>query len=183
MSGSGDVKIDQLQIIGEAIIILALPSALPIPTGGIAHSLSIVIILFSFWGLVLGGVKPKTQEKFEVGRNKVLRFKRLREFHDSLWQRAGQLLKNRKGWIFDNRLFLALTSLLIIICAACFWTVIPLADTPPSIAVILFGFSLVYKDIYAWFAAVIVGVFGLVINLGSLLFVITKITEFITSHI
>lgn len=180
---STELPQDSLTIIGEALIILSLPSALPIPTGGIAHSLSVVIIILAFFGLVVGGVRPNFQARLDRSREAVLRFKRVNQLHDKLWHHAGKLLRPRVQIVFKNKLFLVFTGILVILCAMCFWTIIPLADTPPSVAIILFGFALVYKDIYSWIVALITGVVGFIINIGSVVLVIGAIITFLSKHL
>lgn len=171
---------EQEKIIGELLVILALPSALPVATGGIAHAMSIPIIILATYGLLFGKANVSDKKsRIVAARDKVLSFQKLREFHDKLWHHAGRLSCERWGWLFDNILFRCLTALFIVVCAVCFWTIIPVADTPPSIAVMLFGFSLVYRDILVWLLAVLVGTIGVVINVGTLMFIFTKVFEWL----
>jgi hypothetical protein len=172
---------DREKVIGELLVILALPSALPVATGGIAHAMSIPIIILAVTGLLLGGAISNKKSRIIAARDKVLSFQKLREFHDKLWYHAGRLSKERWAFLFDNVLFRAVTALLIIVCAICFWTIIPVADTPPSIAVMLFGFSIVYRDVLVWLLAVIIGVIGVVINVSTLLFLATQIINWLQS--
>lgn len=171
---------EQEKIIGELLVILALPSALPVATGGIAHAMSIPIIILATYGLLFGKANVSDKKsRIVAARDKVLSFQKLREFHDKLWHHAGRFSRERWGWLFDNLGFRAITSLLVITCAICFWTIIPVADTPPSVAVMLFGFSLVYRDIAVWLLAAIVGIIGVVINVGTLTFLFTKAFEWL----
>lgn len=43
----------------------------------------------------------------------------------------------------------------------------------------LFGFSIVYRDILVWLLAVVVGIIGVVINIGTLSFLLTKLFEWL----
>jgi hypothetical protein len=171
---------EQQKIIGELLVILALPSALPVATGGIAHAMSVPIIILATYGLLFGKANVSGKKsRIVAARDKVLSFQKLREFHDKLWHHAGKLSRERWGWLFDTMAFRAITALFIVVCAVCFWTIIPVADTPPSIAVMLFGFSIVYRDILVWLLAVVVGIIGVVINIGTLSFLLTKLFEWL----
>lgn len=171
---------EQQKIIGELLVILALPSALPVATGGIAHAMSIPIIILTISGLLLGKVTGSDKKsRILEARDKVLSFQKLREFHDKIWYHAGRFSKERLAHLFDNSFFRAITALFIVVCALCFWTIIPVADTPPSIAVMLFGFSIVYRDVAVWALATFVGCIGVVLNVGTLVFLLTKFFEWI----
>ncbi len=171
---------EQEKIIGELLVILALPSALPVATGGIAHAMSIPIIILATYGLLFGKANVSDKKsRIIAARDKVLQIQMLREFHDKLWHHAGRLSRERWGWLFENIVFRSLTALLVVVCAVCFWTIIPVADTPPSIAVMLFGFSIVYRDIFVWLLATVVGAIGIAINIGTLSFLLTKAFEWL----
>ena len=62
---------DREKVIGELLVILALPSALPVATGGIAHAMSIPIIILAFTGLLLGGAISNKKSRIIAARDKV----------------------------------------------------------------------------------------------------------------
>ena len=171
-------KVEKQKLVGELLVILALPSALPVATGGIAHAMSIPIIILAITGLLFDSALSK-KSRVMAARDKVLSFQKLREFHDKVWHHAGRFSRARLAFLFDNIAFRAVTALFIVVCAICFWTIIPVADTPPSVAVMLFGFSLVYRDIAVWALAVVLGVIGIAINVGTLAFLATKLFEWL----
>ncbi len=167
-------------LIGEALVLLALPSALPVATGGIAHAMSVPIIIIAVYGLIFSALTERHKTRITEAKAKVLKIDKLRQLHDAIWNRAAKIMKSHSAWLFDQLAFRILTGTLIVLSAICFWTIIPLADTPPSVAVMLFGFALIYRDIRVWIAGLVMSILGIAINYGSLLFVIHWILRWLS---
>lgn len=172
---------EKLRFIGEAIILLAIPSLLPIATGGIAKALSFIIVALAFWGLILGGISDKTVENIEAKRDHILKIEAIRKLHDKLWLWADKILSPRQTWLFRLRVFQALTGLLILLCCLSLWNPVPFADSIPSAALVVFGFALAFNDFFAWLAALLIGIIGFTVNIGSVILLLSKLIEWLLS--
>lgn len=152
------------------ILFLMLPSALPIPTGGITNLLEIITMILAI-EMVIGlravwlpkFMTQKKLDKLVHGRGATLMMQRVRWFEEKSNQRA--------KWIFNLPLMQRLIGLFLLIAALGAFFAVPFSglDTLPSIGAVIISLSLIFEDILMLLVGMVVTAIGigLIFAVGS----------------
>lgn len=153
------------------LVILMVPSALPLPTGGITHGFEIVVMLLSLrMSFGKAGVwLPANLRTRQVSSS--LTAKALPKIIN-LISKLESLSRPRFSLLVTKHWFVRLAGLLIFGLTLAAFLAPPFTglDTLPSLGVVLVAISLMFEDIAILIAGVVVGLFGigLEVALGSL---------------
>ncbi len=158
---------------GILLVILSIPSALPLPAPGYSVPFGIALSILAFQ-LLIGREVPWFPEKirrkqlkggasgkFLKGAAKFIRF----------WEK---LLRPRWTRFFRLKGFQKLIALMILLCSLSMILPIPLTNTGPALGIFLLGLAMLEEDTLFAFLGLIVGAAGLLLT-SIILFVIFSI--------
>jgi hypothetical protein len=153
-----------------AVLLLMLPSALPLPTGGVTHVFEIITLLLGL-EMVIGLSAiwlPERWKRRELGgilTDKALPFvqRRIRWFER--WSRP------RLPGLFEQRWFHRATGLLFVLLAIGALLAPPFSglDTPPALGAVVVALAVLLRDVVMYLVGAVIGLvgIGLVLFLGS----------------
>ena len=149
---------------GLVFLVLALPSALPVPAPGFAAPFGVAILIL-VRQLLTGKTEPHLPEQM-MNRSFPKPGTRLQKWMLHFVKFFDQIVRTRLQFVFNNSLFKKLLYLTIMLCALMMCIPVPLTNTLPAIGVFIISIAMLKKD-------------GLVAMLGvacSLLGIIVSIT-------
>jgi hypothetical protein len=166
---------DLLEVFDEksfamALLVLMLPSALPIPTGGVTHLFELVSMLLAL-EMIVGRRSvwlPARLRRHELGpltTDKAIPFiaRRVRWFERFARPRLSRLLQQRVA--------LSLLGVVILVFTVGAFVALPFSglDTLPSLGVVVIALSLILEDALVTLIGIVIGAAGvaLVVALGS----------------
>ena len=156
--------IDQ-KMFGVLFILLALPSALPIPAPGYATPFGLVIFLLAAQYLI-GFEHPKLPRKVSTYPLKIDKAQSFFKAGRPWLKRIEAFTHPRLSFIcrgLIGRIFIGLTIMLL---ACCMMMFIPGTNTIPAIGVFLIGFGLFEEDGLITLAGLFIGTIGLAITVS-----------------
>jgi len=151
------VKLLENKGFGLLFIILALPSALPVPAAGYSTPFGIVIFLLG-WQLLAGRSSPWVPPRLQQIRMSRKMTERVSGGGTHFFSKLERLVRPRLQWLHTGLGRIAL-ALLIMLMALLMCLPIPTTNTFPAIVIFLVGVSLAEED----------GLFGLGAALAGLL--------------
>ena len=152
------------------LALLLLPSALPLPTGGVTHVLEIIAMLLAL-ELVVGVKKiwlPSRWGKLKLSQ--AIEKKAMPRFIKTThW--LERLSRPRLSNLLKDRQFLRLVGVIVIIYSLAAFFAPPFLglDTLPSLGIVLIALGLIFEDFLIFLVGILSGMAGiaLIIGLGS----------------
>jgi len=129
---------------GLLLVILALPSAMPLPAPGYSTPFGLALLLVG-GQMLLGKPAPWLPERVLRRRVTPAAGGRMLGFGMKFFGRVEHLIRPRQGWLFQ-RGWTPLISVLVLAMAALMTLPVPLTNTIPAAAIFLLGIGLVEKD-------------------------------------
>lgn len=130
---------------GLLLLILALPAALPVPAPGYATPFGIVMILLALQ-LIAGRTTPWVPERMAKRRVpfSLLRFS-VKNGRLPLWV-VEILVRPRLSSLSNNRVFLALVGVIVLLMATSMSIPLPLTNTAPSFVIFILAAGILEED-------------------------------------
>lgn len=154
---------------GLLLLILALPSALPVPAAGYSVPFGILLLALAFQ-MILGRQRPVFPKRFESISIKPGMADKMLGSASWVFSKIEWLIRPRLKWIGlrGGRIFMGV----IVLIMACLMMIpIPLTNTAPAFVVFLIGIGLTEDDGAFAIGACIVGVFAVALY-ASLIYAI-----------
>ncbi|HSX36577.1 MAG TPA: exopolysaccharide biosynthesis protein [Patescibacteria group bacterium] len=158
-----------------SILILLLMSipALPVPTGGLTHIFEVITILLAL-EMIAGRHAVWLPERWRsVSLQAFASGKTIKRLVSGV-RRLENLSRPRLAELMENRRFISLIGLIILIFAAAAFLAPPFSglDTLPALGVVIISLALIFNDIVLLAAGTVVGLvgIGLIIALGSAIY-------------
>lgn len=146
---------------GLILIVLALPSALPVPAAGYSTPFGILLTVLGIQ-MILGRPSPwlpKRAREMELSRSLC---DTMGSAAIGFFDRVEHLIKPRMSWI-NGRFGMPLMGILVVVMAALMILPIPLTNTAPAMVVFLIGVGLSEDDGLSAGLACIVGVIAVLL--------------------
>lgn len=144
---------------GFLLVILALPSALPIPAPGYSAPFGLLIILISTQ-MILGLHRPWFPQKIRSSSLSRTQAQGLISAGLPWLQRLERVSKPRLSFISNTQLGRILIGLVIILMGLFMMIPIPGTNTVPAMIVFILGFSLIEEDGFISLAGLVAGLAG-----------------------
>ena len=139
---------------GVLLVVLAIPSALPVPAAGYSTPFGILIAILSLQ-MIFGRSTPWLPGRAKKMKLKRELFRKMVNAANLFFSRFEHLIKPRLRWI-GSRLGLPLLGLLVLIMACLMILPIPLTNTAPAMVIFVVGVGLSEDDgIFAGVACVL----------------------------
>ena len=139
---------------GVLLVVLAIPSALPVPAAGYSTPFGILIAILSLQ-MIFGRSTPWLPGRAKKIKLKRELFRKIVNAANLFFSRFEHLIKPRLRWI-GSRLGLPLLGLLVLIMACLMILPIPLTNTAPAMVIFVVGVGLSEDDgIFAGVACVL----------------------------
>ena len=141
---------------GVLLVVLAIPSALPVPAAGYSTPFGVLIAILSLQ-MIFGRRCPWLPIRAKKMKIKRGLFKKMVHAANLFFSRVEHLIKPRMLWI-GSRLGLTLMGLLVLIMACLMILPIPLTNTAPAMVIFIVGVGLSEDDGLFAGAACVLGV-------------------------
>ena len=151
---------------GFSILILSLPSALPIPAGGFSTPLGIVIALLGLQ-MIFRRSSPWLPQK---ALNTTVK----PEFAKKMFSSCNWFLKKVERFIcprYNFAITSTFTGVVIFLLAFIMALPIPLTNTAPAMVLFLISISMIENDGLLWLLAMLVGILGITIY-GTIFYIV-----------
>lgn len=150
-----------------AFLILMVPAALPLPTGGITHVFEIITLLLAI-EMILGRSKiwsPKFWKRRNLGKGLEKKgLPKLVKFIEWFEKRS----QKRLTGLINDRQFLRLIGVLIFALTLAALLAIPFSglDTLPALGVVVISLALILEDALMLLYAIGIGLAGVILEIG-----------------
>lgn len=156
---------------GILLVLLALPSALPVPAPGYSVPFGLVLILLGSQ-IVRRKEVPWLPQRFlakEVNFGKNTRLQRMMVRFLRLFE---YFIRPRLSFIFSNALTYRILGIVVVLCGMSMCIPVPLTNTAPAFGVFLIGIGMIEEDGFFSGLGVLAGITGLLLSLTVLTFII-----------
>lgn len=156
---------------GLLLVVLALPSALPVPAAGYSTPFGILIAILGLQ-MIFGRSSPWLPSRAKRMKIKPAFFKKMFHAANQFFSRFEHLIKPRMRWI-GSRLGLSFMGVLVLIMACLMIMPIPLTNTAPTMVVFIVGVGLSEDDGLFAGAACVLGVLAVFLYIYVIYLLIT----------
>jgi hypothetical protein len=167
---------DILELAGERIfgflfVILALPSALPIPAPGYSTPFGFLIFLLSVQ-LIYNSPNPWLPPKLRLYLFPVVKIQGILKVGLPWLKRLESLARPRLGFVCDQRLGLFVIGVMISLMAISMMIPIPGTNTLPAMGILVTGFGLLEKDGLISLAGLVLCLLGMILSTSIIVAVV-----------
>lgn len=160
---------------GLLLVVLALPSALPVPAAGYSTPFGLLIATLGLQ-MIFGRSCPWLPLRAKRMKIKPRVFKKMIHAANQFFSRVEHLIKPRMRWI-GSRVGLSFMGALVLIMACLMILPIPLTNTAPAMVVFIVGVGLSEDDGLFAGAACVLGVLAVLLYVYVIYLLITVGTE------
>ncbi len=158
----------ETESIAITLIVLSLPSALPIPATGYSTFFGVIFVTIALSQLFNKKLSFINNKKIDKGFYKLLITKGIK-----FLRFLEKFTKPRMSFLFKSRLFVKLIWIIILLCGLSMILPIPFTNTAPAFSILIIALSLIEKD-------GLIAILGILSSIIALIISITVIILFIT---
>lgn len=153
---------------GILLVILSLPSALPVPAPGYSTPFGVVLVLLGLQ-IILGKKVPWIPKKLRVKEIQLGAKKSITSKIESFTRFFERFIKPRLEWLYREP-FYRFHGVLVLLSGASMIIPLPLTNTPPAMGVFLIGIGMLEHDGFFGVVGWIVSLLGVTLTISILVF-------------
>ncbi len=163
-----------------SVILLSIPAALPLPTGGLTHVFQLVVMLISL-EIMRGLPTTVSTNKYQNVPLSFFSHPKVQSAVLKICEFFDRLAGHQAPQFFQQVRIRVITGGLIFVFSIGAFVAIPFSnlDTLPSLGVVCLGMSLLYKDWLFWVIGIVIGVIGTALNSA----IIAKLIQIIYHYV